>query len=111
MTPEQIQSFMKKAAEKKGWKLTPDTELIGYLKEGFAVNLERYGYLQCPCREGSDDREWDKDILCPCEYAPADVEEYGQCFCGLYLSQEVFNQGGAGGSIPERRPEEKFFKD
>jgi len=111
MTPDQIETFMKNSAKKRGWKLTPDLELIGFLKEGFAVNVERYGCLQCPCREGSGSREWDKDILCPCDYAPKDVEEYGQCYCGLYLNEEVYKQGGAAGSIPERRPEEKFLED
>ncbi|MBI9103319.1 MAG: ferredoxin:thioredoxin reductase [Spirochaetales bacterium] len=108
MTEEQVRIFMSKTAEKKGWHLTPDTEHLGYMAEGFMINTERYGYLQCPCRDSWGERKKDKDILCPCDYAPADIEEFGQCFCGLYLDEEVFEKGGATGSIPERRDEERF---
>lgn len=108
MTEQQIRQFMENTARSKGWRLTPDEEQIGYLLEGFAVNMNRYGYLQCPCREGSGNRENDKDILCPCDYSASDIGEYGQCFCGLFLDDETFRLGGASGSIPERRPEEKY---
>lgn len=111
MTEEKIRQFMENTARSRGWRLTPDGEQIGYLLEGFAVNVNRYGYLQCPCREGSGSRERDKDILCPCDYSAPDIAEYGQCYCGLYLNEETFRRGGAQGSIPERRPEEKYRED
>jgi len=50
-------------------------------------------------------RDEDKDIICPCVYAKPDLEEYGQCYCGLYLTKELFASGKQTGSIPERRPE------
>lgn len=111
MTDKQILIFMEKCAIQKGWHLTPDTELIGFLKEGFQENLRRYGYLSCPCREAAGRRDKDGDIVCPCNYSAPDIEEHGQCFCGLYLSEEVFQQGGAPGSIPERRPEALLWDD
>lgn len=111
METPQILSFMERTAEKFGWRLTPDQELIGYLIEGFQTNLSRYGYLQCPCREGQGERGLDKDILCPCDYAEADIAQYGQCFCGLYVNEMVYRQGGAPGSIPERRNPDLFSQE
>ena len=108
MNEEQVRDFMKRTAENKGWFLTPDSEHKRFLVEGFIVNTERYGYLQCPCRDSWGNREKDRDILCPCAYAAEDIEEFGQCFCGLFLDKQVFREGGAEGSIPERRPEELF---
>lgn len=106
---DQILTFIEKTAVHNGWKLTLDRELIGYLAEGFQTNLSRYGYLQCPCREGQEERRLDRDILCPCEYAGEDIAEYGQCFCGLFLNEEIYARGGASGSIPDRRPPERYL--
>ena len=72
------------------------------------ANKERYGYMVCPCRLASGDREGDKDIICPCVYREPDVEEYGSCYCNLYVSQE-WNQGKIPHAyVPERRPPEKM---
>jgi len=116
LSREQIRTFMEKAAEKNGWRLTPDEELKEMLAEGFEVNAARYGYLQCPCRDSWGTREKDGDIICPCDYAAPDIREFGQCFCGLYLDQKTGTSGqtgsagqtGAAGSIPERRPAERY---
>lgn len=72
-------------------------------------NKERYGYMVCPCRLASGDKEKDKDIICPCEYRISDVEEFGSCYCNLYVSKE-WNQGSIDKEyVPERRPPEKMF--
>jgi len=107
LSRDQIRQFMINTAKSRGWTLTPDEELKGFLIEGFETNTARYGYLQCPCRDSWGTREKDADILCPCAYAQADIDEFGQCFCGLYLDEKT-GKTGAGGSIPERRPPEKF---
>ncbi len=99
---------MENTAKSRKWYLTPDKEIIGYLTDGFQINIERYGYLQCPCRDSWGDRKKDSDILCPCTYARADIEEWGQCYCGLFLDKNVHEKGGAEGSIPERRAEDHF---
>ena len=41
----------------------------------------------CPCRLAAGDREWDRDIICPCVYREPDVAEYGSCYCNLYVSR------------------------
>jgi ferredoxin-thioredoxin reductase catalytic subunit len=79
------------------------------LLEALLVNKERYGYMSCPCRLASGDREADKDILCPCEYRPLDVEEYGSCYCTLYVSEAWNEVKVPHVYVPERRPIEKMF--
>ena len=63
--------------------------------------------MACPCRLAKEDREADKDIICPCDYRDEDVKEFGSCYCGLYVSQE-WNEGKIQQQfVPERRPAEK----
>jgi len=55
------------------------------------------------------DKEKDKDIICPCVYRVPDVEEYGSCYCNLYVSRD-WNEGIIPVVyIPERRPPEKYL--
>jgi ferredoxin-thioredoxin reductase catalytic subunit len=64
--------------------------------------------MVCPCRLASGDRENDKDIICPCVYRAPDVEEYGSCYCNLYVSK-AWNDGTIDRDfVPERRPPEKI---
>ena len=98
------------AYRKRGYFLNPDVEFTKSLLDGLLVNESRYGYQACPCRLSSGVRADDLDIICPCDYRDADVSEYGKCFCGLYVSKEIFETKGAIQPIPERRPakEERF---
>jgi ferredoxin-thioredoxin reductase catalytic chain len=76
------------------------------LLEMLIKNKERFGYMLCPCRLGSGAYDLDKDILCPCVYRGPDVEEYGSCYCGLYVSED-WNEGRIKHEyVPERRPAE-----
>jgi len=53
--------------------------------------------------------EKDKDIVCPCVYAKPDIEEYGACYCWLYVSED-WNAGDVPHvQVPERRPVEKIL--
>jgi ferredoxin-thioredoxin reductase catalytic subunit len=49
------------------------------------------------------DPEADRDIICPCDYRDADLDEYGQCYCALYVSGAIAEGEQAAASIPERR--------
>lgn len=99
-----VNRFVHTVAARYGWELNRDAEFLGSLVEGLQANLERLGYLQCPCRLSWDKREKDQDIICPCVYAEADIAEYGHCFCSLYLSSEFAATESEPVSIPERRP-------
>lgn len=94
---------LRKTAEKTGYNLNPDTEFTSFLVRSLIINANRYGYWACPCRLASGDRQKDRDIICPCSYRDPDLSEYDQCYCALYVSQDVVNGNRQTGSIPERR--------
>jgi ferredoxin-thioredoxin reductase catalytic chain len=54
--------------------------------EGLLFNLERYGYLYCPCRMAdiSGDLVRDKRISCPCAYHKREIMDVGYCKCELF---------------------------
>ena len=108
MDIEKLYEMLRKVQEPKGYYFNNDKERTFELLEGLLENKERYGYMVCPCRLASGDREWDKDIICPCVYREPDVEEYGSCYCNLYVSRE-WNQGKISHAyVPERRPPERM---
>ena len=99
---------LKKLQEPKGYFFNKDMDRTLDLMEGLLINKERYGYMCCPCRIASGDREHDKDIICPCTYRTPDVKEYGSCYCNLYVSREWNDGTTPHAYVPERRPPEKF---
>jgi len=106
---QQLYEMLKKAQEPKGYFFNNDMEKVFELLQGLIVNKERYGYMACPCRLASGDREKDRDIICPCEYRSPDVSQYGSCYCSLYVSRD-WNLGKLPHAyVPERRPPEKMF--
>jgi ferredoxin-thioredoxin reductase catalytic subunit len=106
MNAEELYEMLKKSQEPKGYFFNPDKSKALELMEGMLVNKERYGYMSCPCRLASGDKELDRDIICPCIYREDDVRQYGQCFCGLYESA-TYQQNRKEIFVPERRPPEK----
>lgn len=105
-TLEETRVFVERVAEHQGWKVNPDTEFVQTLIEGLNTNYNRYGYFLCPCRDSGGSRERDKDVICPCVYSKADIQEYGHCYCALFFSPAFYASGKEYGPIPERRPEE-----
>jgi ferredoxin-thioredoxin reductase catalytic subunit len=104
---EEIRAELIGEAEETGYKLNPDREMLDDIIEGLSVNEERYGYLSCPCRIALGDHMSDLDIVCPCEYRDPDLEEYGRCYCALYVTQSYIDAGMPPDPIPERRTDEK----
>ena len=108
MDVARLYETLKNIQEAKGYYFSKDREHVFGLLEALLVNKERYGYMVCPCRLASGDREADKDIVCPCVYREPDVKEYGSCYCNLYVSKE-WNDGTIEHEyVPERRPMEKM---
>lgn len=107
MKVEELYAALKKSQEAKGIYFNKDRDLVFELLEALLLNKERYGYMACPCRLACNDREMDKDIICPCDYRAPDLEEFGACFCGLYISQALHNKEIESEYVPERRPPEK----
>lgn len=107
MTVEKYYEVLKKFAPTQGLILNPDWEIVEPLLMGLLVNGERYTYRTCPCRPAAGVFEKDKDIICPCVYARPDIEEYGACYCWLYVSRDWIDNKIPHKQIPERRPPEK----
>jgi ferredoxin-thioredoxin reductase catalytic chain len=104
---ENVKKRAENDAKTHSYYLTPDTELLDDLLKGLQKNEERYGFQSCPCRLASGKLELDRDIICPCDYRDPDVDEYGQCYCGLYVRKDVHEGKTNIQPIPERRPVEK----
>ncbi len=96
--------FVTMVSRKNNWELHPHGEFFENIVTGLTKNYNRYGYYSCPCRDADGEREKDKDIICPCEYCKKDQEEYGHCFCGLYILPGFLAEGKIPAQIPERRP-------
>ncbi|MFH0998774.1 MAG: ferredoxin-thioredoxin reductase catalytic domain-containing protein [Pseudomonadota bacterium] len=109
MNAEQLYEMLKKVQEPKGYFFSDDTERVADLMQALLANKERYGYMVCPCRLSSGDREKDRDIICPCVYRTEDVAEYGSCYCNLYVSKDWKEGSIPREYVPERRPVEKMF--
>jgi ferredoxin-thioredoxin reductase catalytic subunit len=107
MEVEELYEMLRKMQEPKGYFFSRDRECVLDILRGLLTNKERYGYMSCPCRLASGDREKDKDIICPCVYRAPDVEEYGSCYCNLYVSKEWNEDKVPHVYVPERRPPEK----
>ncbi len=111
MTPnvsdDEVVNTMKrldKDAEEGGYHLNPDKEFVKSLVEGLLTNEGRYGYMACPCRLASGNKEDDLDLICPCDYRDQDVVEYGACYCALYVEDDIKAGKKVVQPIPERRP-------
>ena len=101
---EKLYETLKKAQALKGYYFNSDKKKVMELLDSLIVNKTRYGYMSCPCRLASGDRDKDKDILCPCVYREADVKEYGSCYCNLYVTEEWNEEKTPHEYVPERRP-------
>jgi ferredoxin-thioredoxin reductase catalytic subunit len=107
VSPEEVDRLFQrlhKEAEAGGYHLNPDTPFTKDLVKGLLVNEKRYGYWACPCRLAAGNKEEDLDIICPCDYRDPDLDEYGGCYCALYVIGEVLKGEKKLQSIPERRP-------
>ncbi|MBN2654234.1 MAG: ferredoxin:thioredoxin reductase [Nitrospirae bacterium] len=104
MKIDELRVFLERTQEPKGFFLNKDRSFVHDLLSGLITNRDRYGYMCCPCRLSSGDRQKDTDIICPCEYREQDVAEYGSCYCGLYVSKDWNKELIKHQFVPERRP-------
>ena len=103
---DRVEGFFQKLrseAEQSGYYLNPDEDFTKDLVEALLINLDRYGYISCPCRLAEGDRSDDRDIICPCDYRDPDLAEFGSCYCALYVSEDIARGQREAGPIPERR--------
>ena len=105
-TLEEVRRRAEADAKTFGYYLTPQPELLQGFLEGLKTNEDRYGYPLCPCRLASGIFEYDRDIICPCDYRDPDIAQYGSCYCRLYVNKQVYESQSLP-EVPERRPVEK----
>jgi len=101
---DRVYVFIKKEAESGGYFLNPDVTFTKNLVQGLLKNERRYGYRTCPCRLASGKREEDLDIICPCNYRDPDLDEFGACYCALYVNEAIAGGKTHADTVPERRP-------
>ena len=106
-TKEGMIEYVNKICELNGYILNKDEITFNDLIDGLVQNKKTNGYQSCPCRLASGDKSLDRDLLCPCDYAPLDVKEYGACYCNLFLRPDFYKRGIDYIVVPERRPIEK----
>ena len=94
---------LKREAESSGYNLNPDEDFAKSLIKSLIVNERRYGYWACPCRLAANNKQEDLDIICPCDYRDPDLNQYGCCYCALYVSKDIVDGKKQATPIPERR--------
>lgn len=103
-TPQELYDKLKDFQESKGRYFNWDKESVIWLLDALLKKMDRYGYMSCPCRLTTGDREKDKAISCPCAYCDDDIKDYGSCYCGLYVSK-AYNERPADAEpvfVPDR---------
>jgi ferredoxin-thioredoxin reductase catalytic subunit len=108
MDAQQLFEKLETVQAARGYHFNQDRERVFELLDALLANKARYGYMGCPCRLLSGDRERDRDIICPCVYRTPDVAEYGSCYCNLYVSEAWNKDQIPHEYVPERRPPEKM---
>jgi ferredoxin-thioredoxin reductase catalytic subunit len=101
---ERVYLILKKEAEEGGYRLNPDADFTKNLVRGLLKNEQRYGYRACPCRLASGRKDNDLDIICPCYYRDPDLDDFGACYCALYVSEAIYGGKEQVAPVPERRP-------
>ncbi len=97
-------------AVSSGYNLNPDTSFTKSLVRGLLVNEKRYGYGACPCRLATGKQQEDLDIICPCDYRDPDLDQYGACYCALYVDEDIRSESKKVLPIPDRRFDKKEEK-
>ena len=71
-------------ANKNGFKLNPNLEVVNRIIKGLLENEKKYGKRYCPCRRVTGNPEEDKSKICPCQFHQEEIEKNGHCLCGLF---------------------------
>jgi len=101
---DRVYVIIKKEAESGGYFLNHDVDFTKNLVRGLLKNEQRYGYRACPCRLASGKKDEDLDIICPCNYRDPDLDEFGACYCALYVNEAIAGGKTHADPVPERRP-------
>jgi ferredoxin-thioredoxin reductase catalytic subunit len=106
-TKEGMKEYIGMVCKQNNWIVNTDEETFEDLVDGLVENKKNYGYQSCPCRLAAGNRDLDRDLICPCDYAPPDIEEFKTCYCNLYMDPAFYESNEIYVLVPERRPEDK----
>ncbi len=87
---EKIQKLIKEYkvyAEENGFKLNPNEKIVENIVKMLLRNEENFGARYCPCRRITQDKEKDKEIICPCIFHLDEIKNQGQCHCLLFVKK------------------------
>lgn len=77
----------KKYAEKQGFMLNPDKQVVDMIIDGLIENMKKHGSAYCPCRPITGVKEEDKKNICPCIYHKDEILKDGKCHCWLFVKK------------------------
>lgn len=89
-TQEKIEEMVKDYqdyAQKNGFHLNPNGEVVKRIIRGLLENEKKYGKKYCPCRRVIGNQEEDSKNICPCNYHLGEIEKNGHCICGLFMKE------------------------
>lgn len=84
MTLGRHDAWIRKHAANKGWSVNPRWMVYTNLRLWLSDCEAMYGRRYCPCFEPSGDVELDRQLICPCEFAQAEIDRTGWCHCTLF---------------------------
>ena len=85
---DKLHESLSRYANKKGFILNPNEEMLNLVIAGLSRNKEKHGKQYCPCRIISGNEEEDRKIVCPCIYHEEEIETDGSCHCDLFFKKE-----------------------
>jgi ferredoxin-thioredoxin reductase catalytic subunit len=77
-------AWIRKHAANRGWSVNPRWMVYTNLRLWLSDCEEMYGKRYCPCFEPSGEPDLDRKLICPCEFAQAEIDEVGWCHCTLF---------------------------
>ncbi len=87
-TEAEVLESSRKYAEKMGFKLNPNQQIVDAVVKGLVNNEKKHGVRYCPCRMISGDKEKDRKNICPCIYHKDEIKEQGYCHCMLFFRKD-----------------------
>jgi ferredoxin-thioredoxin reductase catalytic chain len=85
MNQDELKEKSEVYAKEQGYRLNPEKKITDNIIKGLLRNNERFGELYCPCRMVTEDKEKDKEIICPCIFHKEEIKSMGHCHCMLFV--------------------------
>ncbi|MDD5111922.1 MAG: ferredoxin-thioredoxin reductase catalytic domain-containing protein [Candidatus Altiarchaeota archaeon] len=87
MDKEKYTEAKRKYAERAGFMLNPDRQVVGMIVDGLLDNMEKHGKPYCPCRPMTSDDAENRKNVCPCVYHKDEIAKDGKCHCWLFVKR------------------------